>query len=93
MGAQSVGIREFRDKLATYLLNSDKPLAITRHGDTIGYYLPTRRKATKAQLEAVGQATARMQQMMEAAGVTEDEILEDFQRLRKAERMRKVEVE
>jgi PHD/YefM family antitoxin component YafN of YafNO toxin-antitoxin module len=34
MATQSVGIREFRDKLATYLLESDGPLAITRHGDT-----------------------------------------------------------
>jgi hypothetical protein len=40
METQRVGIREFRDKLATYLLESDKALAITRHGDTIGYYLP-----------------------------------------------------
>jgi hypothetical protein len=29
-----VGMREFRDKLATYLLESDAPVAITRHGDT-----------------------------------------------------------
>ncbi len=89
MSTQSVGIREFRDKLATYLLESDGPLAITRHGDTIGYYLPARRKATEAQLKAIREATDRMQQIMEAAGVTEDDIIEDFQRLRKAERMRK----
>src|SRR5271169_4914398 len=49
MGAQSVGIREFRDNLATYLLESDGPVAITRHGDTIGYYLPRRRKRTEAE--------------------------------------------
>ena len=48
METQRVGIREFRDKLATYLLESDKALAITRHGDTIGYYLPARRKRTEA---------------------------------------------
>jgi PHD/YefM family antitoxin component YafN of YafNO toxin-antitoxin module len=93
MGAQSVGIREFRDKLATYLLTSDKPLAITRHGDTIGYYLPTkRRRPTPEQLEAIREATAKMRQAMTEAEVTEDEIIEEFQRLRKAERMRKTDI-
>jgi len=83
METQRVGIREFRDNLATYLLESEKALAITRHGDTIGYYLPARRKRSEAEKEALRQAGERMQQMMEAAGVTEDEIVEDFQRWRK----------
>ena len=30
-----VGIREFRSKLAQYLLEADTPIAITRHGDTV----------------------------------------------------------
>jgi PHD/YefM family antitoxin component YafN of YafNO toxin-antitoxin module len=86
METQKVGIREFRDKLAAYLLESDKALAITRHGDTIGYYLPARRKRSEADREALRQAGERMEEMMEAAGVTEDEIIEDFQRWRKAGR-------
>jgi PHD/YefM family antitoxin component YafN of YafNO toxin-antitoxin module len=44
MGAVKVGIREFREKLASYVLESDTPVAITRHGDTVGYYIPARRK-------------------------------------------------
>ena len=44
METLKVGIREFRDKLASYLLESDVPVAITRHGDTVGYYIPARRK-------------------------------------------------
>ena len=36
METVKIGVREFRDKLATYLLESEAPLAITRHGDTIG---------------------------------------------------------
>jgi len=39
-----VGIREFREKLAAYLLEGDAPVAITRHGDTVGYFIPARRK-------------------------------------------------
>jgi PHD/YefM family antitoxin component YafN of YafNO toxin-antitoxin module len=89
METQKVGIREFRDNLATYLLESDKALAITRHGDTIGYYLPARRKPSDAEIEALRKAGERMDEMMTAAGVTEDEIVEDFKRLRKEERLRK----
>lgn len=86
MGAQSIGIREFRDKLATYLLESEGPLAITRHGDTIGYYLPTRRKRTEAQKKALEEAAARVHEDMIAAGVSEDEIIEDFKRWRRGGR-------
>jgi PHD/YefM family antitoxin component YafN of YafNO toxin-antitoxin module len=86
METQKVGIREFRDKLATYLLESDKALAITRHGDTIGYYLPARRKRTEAEKESLRQASERIQEMMKAAGVTEEDIIEDFKQLRKAAR-------
>jgi len=42
METLKVGIRESREKLASYLLHSDKPLALTRHGDTVGYYPPAR---------------------------------------------------
>lgn len=86
METQKVGIREFRDKLATYLLESDRALAITRHGDTIGYYLPARRKRSEAEIEALRQAGERMEKMMKAAGVTEDEIIEDFKLWRKKRR-------
>ena len=39
-GTPALGIREFREKLASYLLESDVPVAITRHGDTVGHYIP-----------------------------------------------------
>lgn len=89
MSAQSVGIREFRDNLATYLLESDGPVAITRHGDTIGYYLPRRRKRTDAEKKALDEAWARLQQAMDAAGATEDDIIDDFKRMRKEERAKR----
>jgi PHD/YefM family antitoxin component YafN of YafNO toxin-antitoxin module len=82
MGTLKVGIREFREKLATYLLQSDKPLAITRHGDTIGYYLPARQGRSEAERSALRQAATRLQEMLAAEGITEDEILADFKRWR-----------
>lgn len=89
MSAQSVGIREFRDNLATYLLESDGPVAITRHGDAIGYYLPRRRKRTEAEKKALDEIHAKMQKLMAEAGVTEDEIFDEFKRLRAEERRKR----
>ncbi len=86
METQKVGMREFRDNLATYLLESDKPLAITRHGDTIGFFLPTRRKRTEAERAAFLEAAANWQATLDAAGITEDEVIEDFKRWRKEQR-------
>jgi PHD/YefM family antitoxin component YafN of YafNO toxin-antitoxin module len=72
-----VGIREFRDKLASYLLESDVPVAITRHGDTVGYYIPARRKRTEADRAALMEAASRLQAVLAAEGISEDEILKD----------------
>ena len=78
-----VGIREFRDKLATYLLESDAPVAITRHGDTIGYYIPARRKRTDTDRAALKEATTRWQEVLASQGLSEDEALSDFKKWRK----------
>jgi hypothetical protein len=86
METLKVGIREFREKLATYLLESDKPLAITRHGDTIGYYLPARRRRSEAERSALRQAASRLQEMLAAEGITEDEVIADFRRWRAGRR-------
>ena len=86
MGTLKVGIREFREKLATYLLETDQTVAITRHGDTVGYFIPARRKRTDAEKAAFQEAALRLQKEMAAAGVTEDEIIEDFKRWRRSGR-------
>ena len=92
MSTPSVGIREFRDKLATYLLTADKPLAITRHGDTIGFYLPVRRKRTEGEKRALDEAHEQLLKMMADAGVTEDDVIQEFERLRREERRKKAEI-
>lgn len=82
METQKIGIREFREKLATYLLESEAPLAITRHGDTIGYFIPARRERTEAERDALEQAAARWQKILAAEGLSEDHVIEDFKRWR-----------
>ena len=82
MEALKVGIREFREKLASYLLESEVPVAITRHGDTVGYYIPARRKRTDAERDALREAASRLRDVLTAQGVSEEEILSDFKRWR-----------
>ena len=77
-----IGMREFRDNLATYLLESDAPVAITRHGDTVGYFIPTRRKRSDSERMALTEAAGRWQEILAAEGISEDEVLEDFKKWR-----------
>ncbi len=77
-----IGVREFRDKLATYLLESEVPLAITRHGDTIGYFIPARRTRNETERAALREAAARWQEILAAKGLSEEEVAADFKRWR-----------
>lgn len=86
MGALKVGIREFREKLANYLLESDQPIAITRHGETVGYFIPTRKKRTDADREALRTAAERFEAELARVGLTEDEVIEDFKKWRKSQK-------
>jgi hypothetical protein len=88
MQATKVGIREFRENLSS-ILESKTPVAITRHGATIGIYLPTRPKPSQADLEALRAAGEKLDAMIAAAGTSEEELLEDFKRLRQAGRKQK----
>jgi len=85
MGTLKVGIREFREKLASYLLETEEAVAITRHGDTVGYYIPARRKRTDTEKAALKEVASKLQDALAAEGITEEEILEDFRRWRRGE--------
>ena len=77
-----VGIREFRENLSTYL-ESKTPVAITRHGATIGLFVPTRPKPTRADLDAFLLAGEKIDVLIKEAGTNEEELMEDFKRLKK----------
>ena len=80
-----VGIREFRENLAD-ILESNKPVAITRHGATIGIYIPTKPQPSQADLEALRIAGDKMRELIAAAGTTEAELAADFKRRRRERR-------
>jgi antitoxin (DNA-binding transcriptional repressor) of toxin-antitoxin stability system len=82
---ETVGIREFREKLAEYL-ESTAPVAITRHGETIGFYIPARRKRTDEEKAALERAAAQLDKLLADRGAMEDELVEEFKRLRRQKR-------
>lgn len=88
MQATKVGIREFRENLSSYL-ESKTPVAITRHGATIGVYLPTRPKPSQADLDALRAAGEKLDAMIALAGSSEEELMEDFKKLRRERRSQK----
>ena len=86
MDSVKVGIREFREKLATYVLQSDTPVAITRHGDTVGYFIPARRERTDEDRAALKKAAAQLDALLAARGISEEEVFADFKRWRAGDR-------
>ncbi|MBA3536802.1 MAG: type II toxin-antitoxin system Phd/YefM family antitoxin [Tatlockia sp.] len=75
-------MREFRSHLPQYLLTSG-PVAITRHGETVGYYIPTRHHPEKSELEELREAAFQLEKLLIAHGLDEDELIAEFRALRK----------
>ena len=81
MSAIKVGVREFRERIASFL-ESDTPVAVTRRGETLGVYVPTRRKQPKtADLSELKAAADRLAEAL--ADVDEEEFVADFKQLRR----------
>jgi antitoxin (DNA-binding transcriptional repressor) of toxin-antitoxin stability system len=82
----AIGIREFRENLHKYTAATTEPFAVTSHGRAIGYYIPARPTPTQADFEALRNATAKLHGLMQEIGLTEDEAVAEFERLRKQDR-------
>jgi len=85
METAKIGIREFREQLGS-LLESAKPIAITKHGRTVGFYIPVHRKVELEDREALREAGRRLDAWMTEQKVSEDELVSDFERSRKTGR-------
>ena len=81
-----VGVREFRAKLPQYLSDADKAVAITKHGQILGYFIPTKRQtASNAQVAALREATSRLSTLLNELDMSEEDVAQDFNRWRKAD--------
>jgi antitoxin (DNA-binding transcriptional repressor) of toxin-antitoxin stability system len=88
MQTQKVGIREFRERLAAFL-ESSAPVAITRHGETVGYYIPARPSRNELDLTALRNAAAQLDALLAASGATEDELVNEFKEARRNQKARR----
>jgi len=77
-----IGMRELRAKLAEYL-ESSTPIEVTRHGQTVGFYIPVPKHPNQSERAALIEAGRRMQEEMIRLGITEDELSLDFKAWRK----------
>ncbi len=81
MSAIKVGVREFRERIASFL-ESDTPVAVTRRGETLGVYVPTPCKRPKtADLSELKAAADRLAKAL--ADVDEEELVAEFKQLRR----------
>lgn len=81
MAALKVGVREFRERIASFL-ESDKPVAVTRRGETLGVYVPTRRRRGKtAEISELKAAADRLAEAL--SEVDEKELVAEFKEMRR----------
>ncbi len=76
-----VGIREFRSDLADYIASST-PVAVTRHGQTVGYFIPTHGQV-EADVAALKNASKVLDKLLEAQGVDVESVVADFKAARR----------
>jgi antitoxin (DNA-binding transcriptional repressor) of toxin-antitoxin stability system len=83
METEKVGIREFRENLAGYL-EGGRPLAITRHGETLGFFIPAQKRNRKMRA-----AAKELDAMIASWGASEDELMGEYKEIRRAARQKK----
>ena len=81
MPTLKVGVREFREQIASFL-ESDTPIAVTRRGETLGVYVPTRRR--QAKLADPRDLKAAADRLAEAlSDVDEEQLVAEFKQMRR----------
>ncbi len=88
METEKIGIREFRENLAGYL-EGGRPLAITRHGETLGFFIPAQKRSRRAEVEAMRAAARDLDAMIASRGASEDEIMGEYKEIQRAAREKK----
>ena len=81
METTKVGIREFRADMADYIASST-PVAITRHGHTIGFFIPAPAHA-EADVSALRKAGQALDKLLAKEGVDVESMVTDFKTVRK----------
>ena len=82
-------VRQFRDR-ATSFLKQEEPIIVTRRGKIVGFFLPTSGEALPLEIkkDLFSTLTGEIRASMKSHHLTEDAILADFEKTRKARRRR-----
>ncbi|MCC0179266.1 type II toxin-antitoxin system Phd/YefM family antitoxin [Waterburya agarophytonicola K14] len=75
---KKIGLKEFRSNLEKYISVSE-PIAVTHHGRTVCYFLPTYKKSE--QIESLKIAAEKLDRLLIDREITEDELVEEFHQL------------
>ena len=82
MRATKVGIREFRSGLAEFIASAN-PVAVTRRGQTVGYFIPTHGH-TDADMAALKKASSEFDRLLAASSVDVQTVAVELKAARKA---------
>jgi antitoxin (DNA-binding transcriptional repressor) of toxin-antitoxin stability system len=69
---RSVGVREFRDHATAYL-SGPEPVAVSKHGHVIGFYIPLERDEDESR-RAVARLGETVERVLKEAGMSEEEL-------------------
>ncbi len=69
---KNVGVQDFRDH-ATHYLSGTTPVAASKHGRVIGFYLPLQRDEGEV-ARALAQLSEGVEQAIENSGLSENEL-------------------
>lgn len=73
---KNVGVREFRDHATSYL-SGEEPVAVSKHGQVIGVYIPVKRDPERVQ-RALARLGETVETILEETGMTEEELAGSF---------------
>ena len=81
---QKIETQKLQENLAEYL-KVKSPVAVTLQGHTIGYFVPTPVEIDPEDIKSFKVAATKLDTMLANRGITEDELLAEFQQLRQAD--------
>ena len=88
METEKIGMREFRESLAGYL-EGGRPLAITRHGETLGFFIPAQKRSRMAEVKAMRAAAKDLDAMIATWGASEDQLMGEYKKIQRTTRGKK----
>jgi hypothetical protein len=87
MEVTKVGIRKFRAGMADFIASS-MPVALTRHGQTIGYFISTHGQV-EADIASLKKASKTFDRLLAAKSIAVDAVVAEFKTARKRSSARK----